>query len=456
MSLQVTTTSDRSFAKCCWERLAGALVLVALALSLVGVSASATPAEAKYAAIVIDAETGAVLHETNADTKNFPASLTKMMTLYMLFEALERGDVSLTDKLSVSARAAKQQPSKLGLKSGSTITVESAIRALVTKSANDVAVVVAEALGETEWGFAKLMTAKAKKLGMSRTNFANASGLPDSRQLSTARDMATLSLALIEDFPQYYHYFSLDSFTYKGKTYANHNKLLNSYDGVDGIKTGYTKASGYNIAVSSVQNGRRLICIVFGGKTAGVRNRNATALLDQAFASTADIAVKKKAPAVQEVYVAPPLPPEKPIAMVSLPAEVFEEGATEAEIIAALQPPPASPQPLAAPLPATPLPDKSQVAALGSVANDASPEELWSIQVGAFSRYANAEKAAVAAGGQAKKPLKGASVQVVEVKNDQGTLYRARLANLNEAEAREACRLLTKQNTACLVIQPGS
>src|SRR5262249_27081256 len=155
------------------------LTLVCLAFLLVGATATATPAEAKYAAIVIDADTGAVLHETNADTKNFPASLTKMMTLYLLFEALEKGEVSLTDKLSVSARAAKQQPSKLGLKTGATISVENAIRALVTKSANDVAVVVAEALGETEWGFAKLMTAKAKSLGMSRTTFANASGLPD-------------------------------------------------------------------------------------------------------------------------------------------------------------------------------------------------------------------------------------------------------------------------------------
>jgi D-alanyl-D-alanine carboxypeptidase len=433
-------------------------MLVGLALSLLG----ANPAAAKYASIVVDAETGLVLHETNADTRNFPASLTKMMTLYLLFEALESGELALSDKLSVSARAAKQQPSKLGLKTGATISVENAIRALVTKSANDVAVVVAEAIGDTEWGFAKLMTAKAKALGMSRTNFANASGLPDSRQLSTARDMAALSLALIADFPQYYHYFSLGSFTYKGKTYANHNKLLNSYAGVDGIKTGYTKASGYNIAISAVHDGRRLIAIVFGGKTASVRNRHATELLDQAFATVDDLGLPD-APAVIEAYVAPPVPPEKPLAAVSLPIALAEQGSGEGGTVAVVPPPtPAQPvaaqpiQPVVQPVKTAPLPDNSQVASLGNVANDASPAGLWAIQVGAFSRHANAEKAAVAAGGQAKKPLAGAAIQVVEVRNDQGLLYRARLANLSEANAREACRLLTKQNTACLVIQPGS
>jgi D-alanyl-D-alanine carboxypeptidase len=431
-------------------------MLVGLALCLVG----ATPAAAKYASIVVDAETGLVLHETNADTRNFPASLTKMMTLYLLFEALESGEVTLSDKLSVSARAAKQQPSKLGLKSGATISVENAIRALVTKSANDVAVVVAEALGDTEWGFAKLMTAKAKALGMGRTNFANASGLPDSRQLSTARDMATLSLALISDFPQYYHYFSLGSFTYKGKTYANHNKLLTAYDGVDGIKTGYTKASGYNIAISAVHDGRRLIAVVFGGKTASVRNRHATELLDQAFATVDELDLPE-APAVIEAYVAPPAPPEKPLATVSLPIALPEQGSGEGETVAIVPPPVPAQAAAVQPAPVeavetAPLPDSSQVASLGDVAIDASPAGLWSIQVGAFSRHANAEKAAVAAGGQAKKPLAGAAVQVVEVRNDQGLLYRARLANLSESNAREACRLLTKQNTACLVIQPGS
>jgi len=441
--LRVLATSDRCNAKSWWERLAAPLALVLLGLALL----SGNPAQAKYASIVIDAESGLVLHETNADTKNFPASLTKMMTLYLVFEALEKGEISLADKLSVSARAAKQQPSKLGLKSGSTITVDSAIRALVTKSANDVAVVVAEALGNTEWGFAKLMTAKAKTLGMSRTNFQNASGLPDSRQVSTARDMAKLSLALMEDFPQYYHYFSLGSFTYKGKTYINHNKLLTAYNGADGIKTGYTKASGYNIAVSAVRDGRRLIVVVFGGKTGSARNRHASDLLDQAFVKADDLDLPT-APKTREAKAPPPAPPEKPTAVVNLPVELVEQGSGEGASVAVAPPPEPIQQ-------TTPLPDNSQVASLGAVAVDATPQGLWSIQVGAFSRFANAEKAAVAAGGQAKKPLSGATVQVVEVRNNQGLLYRARLANLSEGNAREACRLLTKQNTACLVIQPG-
>jgi D-alanyl-D-alanine carboxypeptidase len=411
--------------------------------------AAAAPALAKYASIVVDAESGLVLHETNADTRNYPASLTKMMTLYLLFEALQQGDLSLSDKLTVSARAAKQQPSKLGLKTGATLTVDNAIRALVTKSANDVAVVVAEAIGGTEWSFAKLMTSKAKALGMSRTNFHNASGLPDSRQLSTARDMATLSLALIEDFPQYYHYFSLGSFTYKGKTYANHNKLLTAYNGVDGIKTGYTKASGYNIAVAAVRDDRRLVAVVFGGKTAGVRNRHASDLLDQAFATVEELDLPDP-PAVIEAKATPAAPPEKPIASVSLPVTLPEQGSGGSDVAAVALPPPAPP------IPAPALPDNSQVATLGTVANDASPLGLWAIQVGAFSRYANAEKAAVAAGGQARQPLAGAAIQVMEVRSDQGLLYRARLGNLSEDDAREACRLLTKQNTACLVIQPGS
>jgi D-alanyl-D-alanine carboxypeptidase len=413
------------------------------------VGAAGAPALAKYASIVVDAESGLVLHETNADTRNYPASLTKMMTLYLLFEALQKGDLALSDKLAVSARAAKQQPSKLGLKTGATITVDNAIRALVTKSANDVAVVVAEAIGSTEWGFAKLMTSKAKALGMSRTNFANASGLPDSRQLSTARDMAMLSLALMEDFPQYYHYFSLGSFTYKGKSYANHNKLLTAYNGVDGIKTGYTKASGYNIAVSAVRDGRRLVAGVFGGKTAGVRNRHASDLLDQAFATVEDLDLPAP-PAVIEAKTPPVAPPEKPVAIVSLPVALPEQGSGGSDVAAVVMPPPAPP------IPAATLPDNSQVAALGTVANDASPVGLWSIQVGAFSRYANAEKAAIAAGGQARQPLANAAIQVMEVRSDQGLLYRARLANLSENDAREACRLLTKHNTACLVIQPGS
>ncbi len=424
------------------------LVLVVLGLSLLGPGRAA---EAKYAAFAIDVESGAVLHETNADTKNFPASLTKMMTLYLLFEALQDGDVTLQTKMKVSARAAKQQPSKLGLKSGSTITVENAIRALVTKSANDVAVVVAEHLGKSEDAFAKLMTAKAKALGMKRTLFKNASGLPNSKQVSTARDIATLALALIDDFPQYYHYFSTPSFTYKGRTYENHNSLLEGVEGVDGLKTGYTKASGYNIAISAVRDGRRVIVVVFGGKTAKTRDNQANHILEVAYGSIKKLKLDAPKTQVAKAPAAPVVvPPEKPLAGVLVPNQPL-----------AVTPLPVAP----ATVQAVALQGDTQVAALSQpdvkidaaqVLDTALPADSWSIQVGAFSRYNAAKEAALGATGKAAQTLAGAKVFVMEIDGQGGKLYRARLTDLDEGEAREACRLLTKQNQACLVVAPGS
>ena len=245
---------------------------------------AAGPAEARrYASIVIDAHSGEVLHADKADRRAYPASLTKMMTLYMLFEALDQGRLSMTSKLKVSSRAAGMPPSKLGLKRGQSIAVRDAIKALVTKSANDVAVVVAEALGGSEQKFARMMTEKARSLGMTRTTFRNASGLPNNQQLSTARDMARLSQALMRNFPKHYGVFSTRSFSYGGRKYKNHNKLLKNYAGTDGIKTGYTHASGFNLAASVVRDGRRLIAIVFGGKTAKSRDRHMRKLLDRNF-----------------------------------------------------------------------------------------------------------------------------------------------------------------------------
>ncbi len=265
---------------------------------------TAAPAQAKYASVVIDAETGEVLHAKNSNTRNYPASLVKMMTLYMVFDALEKRKLKLNQGLRVSRRAAGMPPSKLGLRRGQTIRVKEAILALVTKSANDVAVVVAEAIGGTESQFARKMTKKARKLGMKRTTFRNASGLPNRRQLSTARDMATLARALIRDFPQYYHFFATQKFKYRGRTYRNHNKLLRTYSGADGIKTGYIRASGYNLVASSVRNGRRVIAVVFGGKTSRSRNRHTATLLDRGF---------KRLTMIARNY--PPPPRRKPTAI---------------------------------------------------------------------------------------------------------------------------------------------
>lgn len=257
------------------------------ALALFVAMAPAAIAE-KYASIVVDSETNEVLHARHADEPRFPASLTKAMTLYMVFDALKAGELQLDERLYVSSHAASQPPSALRLSPGSTISVGDAISALVTKSANDVAAVIAERLGGTESRFATLMTTKAKSLGMSNTTFRNASGLPDSRQLSTARDMAILAERLLEDHIDYYHYFSTRSFTYAGRTYNNHNNLLKSVDGVDGIKTGYTRASGFNLMASADRDGHRIIAIMFGGSTSKSRDSHVADLIEAAYQSYND------------------------------------------------------------------------------------------------------------------------------------------------------------------------
>jgi D-alanyl-D-alanine carboxypeptidase len=233
------------------------------------------------AAIVIDGNTGAVLHAANADSLRHPASLTKIMTLYLLFERLDGGRLKLETPLAVSARAADQAPSKLGLKPGQTIAVESAIKALVTKSANDVAVVVAEALAGSEDEFATLMTRKARTLGMSRTVYRNASGLPDDDQVTTAREQALLGRAIQERFPRYYRYFATSSFAYGGQTMRNHNKLLGRVEGVDGIKTGYIRASGFNLVTSVRRGGRHIVAVVLGGRSASVRDAKMRSLIGE-------------------------------------------------------------------------------------------------------------------------------------------------------------------------------
>lgn len=259
-------------------RRVAAVVLIVVTALLAG-----PPAKANYASLLMDANTGRVLYEANADIPRYPASLTKMMTLYMLFEALDEGRLTLGQPLYTSSHASVQSPTKLGLHPGQSISVEDAILALVTKSANDAAAVIAEALGGSEEHFAWQMTAKAHQLGMNQTNFANASGLPDQNQVTTARDMAILALALLHDFPHYYQYFGTERFYWGGAFHPNHNRLLGAYPGVDGIKTGYTHASGFNLVASAQRDGRRLIGVVMGARSPGSRSAIMTSLLDQAF-----------------------------------------------------------------------------------------------------------------------------------------------------------------------------
>jgi len=238
-----------------------------------------------YADIVVDANSGHVLHGTSADALRHPASLTKIMTLYLLFEQMEAGKFRLDSRLEVSEHASQQAPSKLGLRPGQTISVEDAIRALVTKSANDVAAVVAEAVGGDEETFARMMTRKARVLGMSRTVYANASGLPDPDQITTARDQATLGRAIQDRFPREYRYFATPTFVYRGWAMRNHNKLLGRVQGLDGIKTGYTRASGFNLVTSVRRGPRHIVAVVLGGTSGAARDARMRGLIEQQIAS---------------------------------------------------------------------------------------------------------------------------------------------------------------------------
>lgn len=262
------------------NKLGRVLTIVGLVCGLAGFAVAAAVA-APNAAIVVDAKSGKVLYSDSPDAKRHPASLTKMMTLYMLFEAIDQGQASLKTDIAVSRYCAGQAPSKLGFKPGQTIKAHDAILALVTKSANDVACAIGEHISGTESAFARDMTKRARRLGMRRTVFRNASGLPDSAQVTTARDMAILGRALQDDFPRHFKYFSTKKFKWKGKTYSNHNKLLGRVKGVNGIKTGYIRASGFNL-VSTVKRGRHeIVAVVLGGDNGKARDARMTALIEK-------------------------------------------------------------------------------------------------------------------------------------------------------------------------------
>jgi D-alanyl-D-alanine carboxypeptidase len=280
--LRLSTTTTRSV----WTKAVAALAAAGLLTACSTISeedfvTSVQPRSSKYAALVVDARTGRTLYEADSNATRYPASLTKMMTLYMLFEALDSGSLSRADTIECSDFARSRPPSKLGMKRGESITVETAIQALATKSANDVAVAVAERLGGSEAQFASMMTAKARQLGMNSTTFRNASGLPDDGQRTTARDMAVLGMALKNHFPQYYGYFARQSFAFRGRTVNGHNDLIGRVKGVDGIKTGYIRSSGYNIVTSVSRGGKRLFIVVMGGDSASSRNAHVVELIDK-------------------------------------------------------------------------------------------------------------------------------------------------------------------------------
>ena len=388
------------------------------------------PAYATGSALLMDGDTGEVLMATNADELRYPASLTKMMTLYMAFEALDQRRLTLNQPLSVSAYAASMSPSKLGLQPERTIRAEDAILGLVTRSANDAAVVLAEAMGGTEANFARAMTQRARRLGMSRTTFTNASGLPDTEQTTTARDMAVLGRALIRDHQRYYPYFSTKSFNYRGTNIYNHNRMLSNYEGADGIKTGFIRASGFNLVASAKRDGRRLIGVVMGGQSPGGRDAQMARMLDQGFGvSRGDTAVASAAPARR------PAPPTA-AAQVANPRQQGEE---------------IRPQPVSTKGTPSREPTASGVQTAGQPANTGR----WMVQIGAFQQLPQAQQAARAAASNLRLP--STSPVVTENRSGNGTVYRARLSGLTEPQAREACKALNQARAGgCLPIPPGA
>lgn len=360
---------------------------VCLAVAVIVVSVS--PVGATPAAVVIDGETGAVLYQSNINHRHYPASLTKMMTLYLLFEALDRGRLTLETKLFASKRAAGQPNSKLGLRQGQSIRVREAIVALIVKSANDVATVVSESLGGTESEFAGDMTRKAAALGMTKTRFRNATGLPNKGQVSSAGDLAKLAFALYRDFPQYYHFFGETSFMYRGKTYRGHNTFVASYAGADGLKTGYIRASKFNLAASAVRGDERLFAVVLGAYSPKKRDRQMAKLMDQVFG---EVGARR----------------------------VANSG----------QPPP-------------PAPEKPLIATKGP----------WAIQVGAFSHVESAYAAISESLKHIPGIVTNAAPLVVPVEQGDGDLYRARFVGVSWREAHRACRILNRKQLACEVVQ---
>lgn len=367
---------------------------------------TAAPATAKYASLVVDAKTGRILHAVNADTRNYPASLTKMMTLYKVFEALKSGRWTMNTRLRVSRRSAAQPASKLGLLPGDTISVRDAILALAVKSANDIATAVAENHSGRERDFALKMTDTARQLGMSRTTFRNASGLPHRSQMSTARDMARLALALMRDFPQHYHFFARTSFEFRGTSHKTHNRLLLTYDGADGFKTGYIRASGFNLVTSAKRDGRRLIGVVFGAKSSSTRNHLMAKFMDKGFRQLnghADVQTASKTAATSNTTRQPAPPPK---AAQPDPAQQFSKGSR------------------------------------------------WAIQVGAYAKKQQAREMAVKAVATLPSLLEDGVTQVVPLTKRNGrVLHRARVYGLSKTEAYRACKLLERRHMPCMELR---
>jgi D-alanyl-D-alanine carboxypeptidase len=483
--------------------------------------AGASPAEAArrkkasggynppYAAMVVDVKSGRTLHGVNEDALRHPASVTKVMTLYLLFEQLERGRYQLDSRLSVSARAAAMAPSKLGLRPGSSIEVEDAILALVTKSANDAAATIAENIAGSEAAFAELMTRRARQLGMSRTVFRNASGLPNPQQVTTARDLTILARAIQDRFPRYYKYFQTRQFDFAGRTYGNHNKLLGRVEGVDGIKTGFVRASGFNLMTNARSDDRHIVAVVLGGRSGahrdGIMSNLVANNLPRAFAGARQtqpivVAAEPAAPARPAVVAeaAPEAPRARPVinvettatttpAVPARPKAPLDLNAMRPAVASAAggstttpgsgpvlrwnQGPSglpasasafASADPAVLPLPAATPPRAEAAAARQTPATTAVAKvetkveaprpatTTWVIQIAAVDDESKAKEMLDAAKSRSGRALAKASPVTERVTRDGSTLFRARFSGFAEAnDAQDACRTLKRNGFSC-------
>ena len=425
-------------------------VALACVLSLFAFSAATVngvqaqdSSEVRYASIVVDANSGEVIFARRADSPRYPASITKVMTLYLVFEAMAEGRVSPDDLVTISPRAASQPPSKLGLPAGSRIRLDDAIRSLAVRSANDIAVALAEHVGGSEARFAALMTLRAQELGMTQTRYVNANGLPDSRQLSSARDIAILSRAVMRDFPQYYHYFGQRQWTFEGRNYNNTNGLLHSMPGVDGIKTGYTNASGYNLAASAVRDGRRLITVVLGGRTTQSRNAHVAELLNAGFDYERQVR-EGVAPAVAQQIFA------------SLSGGVGVDYATGGpgvtELASAEVPVSADVLAASAALDAATAPPEPQrpVVTAAAQGDARDPNANWVVQVGAFRDQSVAQEWLGEVGRRFRDHFRNAEGGVTAAANGW---FRARYMGFTRSAADAACESLAQRNVPCMVMR---
>jgi len=489
------------------------LVLVGLSGPLTTTRVEAQSDEnSRYAAIVVDAGTGEVLFARHADSPRYPASVTKMMTLYLVFEALEKGTVRLDDVITVSPLAASQPPSKLGLAAGQTIRLDDAMRATTVRSANDMAMVLAEHIGGSQARFAAMATLKAEELGMSQTRYVNPNGLPDSRQLTSARDLAILSRAIMRDYPQYYSYFGIHDWNYQGREYRNTNGLLLGGNGYDGIKTGFTNASGYNLAASAVRGGKRVITIVLGGRSSISRNAHVAALMDTGFEVESRRAAGERIEVAQSFFeqrgfgIGTP-DGSAPVAYAALNGQTAPSpgtpNAASPAVVATTRPattPPPGYGPAAVPyqtavaqtprpspsVPSSPVrqapvqraeanpPPGNLTASLNRggaasvpgapsrpVAATANPPRptttttaagRWAVQVGAFRDATVARDWLTEVNRRFRSQFASAERTVV---NAAGW-HRSRFVGMTQASAESACEALSARNVTCMVVRPGA